>query len=225
MRLFADRGDAGKVLAHAVEGAFASGVHPRPLVLAIPRGGVPVGRDVAYALGAELDLVVPRKIGAEANPEYGIGAVMPDGTLYLNPEAVALAGSNPEYIEAEKAKEMKEASRRLQAYRGDRREPVLKGRLVIVVDDGVATGATMVVALRWVKSQAPKEVAVAVPVGPPSTIKDLREEADLVICPRVVEPFYAIGAFYGSFPQVSDEEVERILQEYWERNAGGAIRW
>lgn len=225
MRLFADRREAGKVLAAAVKQAFAGGVHPRPLVLAIPRGGVPVAQDVASALGAELDLVVPRKIGAKANPEYGIGAVMPDGTLYLNPEAVGLTGSRPEYIDVEKAREMKEASRRLKAYRGDRPEPVLTGRSVIVVDDGVATGATMVVALRWVRSQGAKEVVAAAPVGPPSTVKDLEGEADLVVCPNVSEPFYAIGAFYSSFPQVTDEEVRGILGEYWGHGAGGTTRW
>ena len=223
--MFADRRDAGRALAVVVRMEFTRGIHNEPLVLAIPRGGVPVGRDVAAALGAELDLVVPRKIGAAANPEYGIGAVMPDGTLYLDPAAVAMTGSRPEYIEAEKAREMEEASRRLRAYRAGRPEPVVKGRSVVVVDDGIATGATMTVALRWVRSQRPAEVVAAAPMAPPSTVERLKGEADRVVCPNAVEPFYAIGAFYDDFRPVTDEEVQSILQEYWNRGAGGVKRW
>jgi len=213
---YTDRADAGRVLAAAVrkelEQRLVSG---KPLVLAIPRGGVPIGRDVAAALQADLDIVVPRKLGAEGNPEYAIGAVMYDGTLYLNPEALRITGASAEYIEAEKAREMKEASRRLAAYRGGRREPILSDRVVIVVDDGIATGSTMMVALRWVRSRGARTVVAAAPVAPPSTLEELMHEADRVICPLTTEPFYAIGAFYESFPQVSDEEVEKILQDYW----------
>jgi putative phosphoribosyl transferase len=219
--LYADRGDAGRVLATAVQKELgdepASG---RPLVLAIPRGGVPIGRDVAIALNADLDLVVPRKLGAEGNPEYAIGAVMQDGTLYLSPEALRVTGADAGYVEEEKAKEMKEASRRLAEYRGGRQEPALSGRVVIVVDDGIATGATMVVALRWVRSRGARMVVAAAPVAPPSTIEELSREADLVVCPRSPEPFYAIGAFYENFVQVSDEEVKEMLQEYWSRPLG-----
>jgi putative phosphoribosyl transferase len=217
--LYVDRGDAGKALAAAVrrelDEKLASG---RPLVLAIPRGGVPIGRDVATALDADLDLVVPRKLGAEGNPEYAIGAVMHDGTLYLNPDALRVTGADADYIEAAKAKEMREAARRLEEYRGGRPSPVLSGRVVIVVDDGIATGATMVVALRWVRSRGAGMVVVAAaPVAPPSTIEELKLEADRVICPHAPEPFYAIGAFYETFGQVSDVEVKEILQEYWKR--------
>lgn len=218
--LYVDRGDAGKVLAAAVrrllQGKLASG---RPLVLAIPRGGVPIGRDVAAALDADLDLVVPRKLGAEGNPEYAIGAVMQDGTLYLNPDALRVTGADAAYIEAEKGREMKEAARRQEAYRDGRKEPTLSGRVVIVVDDGIATGATMVAALRWVRSRGASMVVAAAPVAPPSTVAELEHEADLVVCPHTPEPFYAIGAFYETFGQVSDEEVKEILQEYWKRPA------
>lgn len=221
--LFRDRADAGRTLAAAVKlelgGQLASG---KALVLAIPRGGVPIGRDVAAALDADLDLVVPRKLGAEGNPEYAIGAVMSDGTLYLNPEALGITGATPEYIEAEKSREMREAARRLEAYRGGRREPSLSGRVVIVVDDGIATGATMVAALRWVRSRAASMVVAAAPVAPPSTVTELREEADLVVCPHTPKVFYAIGAFYESFGQVSDEEVKEILLEFWKRPAKDA---
>ncbi len=216
--LYLDRGDAGRVLAAAVKKDLGEKlVSRRPLVLAIPRGGVPIGRDVAAALDAELDHVVPRKLGAEGNPEYAIGAVMQDGTLYLNPEALRITGADDEYIEAEKTREMKEAARRLEAYRDGRREPELTGRVVIVVDDGIATGATMIAALRWVRSRGTSMVVAAAPVAPPSTIEELRQEADRVVCPLTPEPFYAIGAFYESFGQVSDEEVEEILSEYWKR--------
>jgi putative phosphoribosyl transferase len=218
--LYADRAEAGKVLAAAVRRELGQMVAPgRPLVLAIPRGGVPIGRDVAAAVDADLDIVVPRKLGAEGNPEYAIGAVMHDGTLYLNQEALQVTGAGPAYVEAEKAREMKEAARRLEAYRDGRREPTLTGRIAIVVDDGVATGATMIVALRWVRSRRARMVVAAAPVAPPSSLKELMDEADLVICPHSPEPFYAIGAFYESFGQVSDEEVVEVLQEYWKRPA------
>ena len=217
---YLDRAEAGKVLAEDVKRGLgrklASG---RPLVLAIPRGGVPIGRDVAAALDADLDLVVPRKLGAEGNPEYAIGAVMQDGTLYLNPEALLATGASQEYIDAEKVREMREAARRLRAYRDGRPEPALTGRVVIVVDDGVATGATMIAALRWVRSRGAGTVVAAAPVAPPSTVRELGREADLVICPLTPEPFYAIGAFYESFEQVSDEEVKEMLRGYWGRPA------
>jgi putative phosphoribosyl transferase len=215
---YVDRAEAGRVFAEAVRRdlgpSLASG---RPLVLAIPRGGVPIGRDVAAALDADFDLVVPRKLGAEGNPEYAIGAVMQDGILYLNPEAIRVTGAGQEYIDAEKGREMREAARRLEAYRDGRPEPTLSGRVVIVVDDGIATGATMIAALRWVRSRGARTVVAAAPVAPPITVEELGREADCVICPLTPEPFYAIGAFYESFEQVSDEEVKEILREFWSR--------
>jgi putative phosphoribosyl transferase len=216
--LYADRREAGIALAAAVRKELGEKLlQERPLVLAIPRGGVPIGRDVAMSINAELDLVVPRKLGAEGNPEYAIGAVMYDGTLYLNPEALRVTGASPRYIEAEKNREMGEGVRRLKTYRGGRPEPAIPGRIVIVVDDGIATGATMIAALRWVRSRGARMVVAAAPVAPPSTVAELRQEADSVICPYTPEPFYAIGAFYENFGQVSDEEVEEILREYWKR--------
>lgn len=220
---YRDREDAGQVLAAAVRQELGeklvSGI---PLVLAIPRGGVPIGCDVASALDSDLDVVVPRKLGAEGNPEYAIGAVMHDGTLYLSTEALRITGASPEYIETEKTREMIEATRRLESYRDGRPEPALSGRVVIVVDDGIATGATMIVALRWVRSRGARMVVAAAPVAPPSIVEELKQEADRVICPHTPEPFYAIGAFYESFGQVSDEEVKEILREYWMRLAKDA---
>jgi putative phosphoribosyl transferase len=222
---YLDRAEAGRVLAEGVKRELGPKLgSSRPLVLAIPRGGVPVGREVAIALDADLDLVVPRKLGAEGNPEYAIGAVMQDGTLYLNPEALRVTGASQAYIDAERDREMKEAARRLEKFRDGRPEPELSGRLVVVVDDGIATGATMISALRWVRSRGARVVVAAAPVAPPSTVEELRGESDRVICPLTPEPFYAIGAFYQGFEQCSDEEVQAILHRYWGRPKGKGSR-
>ena len=212
--IYADRREAGKALGEEVKRAL--GGSDNPLVLAIPRGGVVVGSEVAEAFGSDLDLVIPRKIGAPRNPEFAIGAVI-EGAAYLNQDAVRMTGATDAYIEEQKAVEMKEASRRLQEYRGDRPPPELRGRVVVVVDDGVATGATMIAALRWVRSRGARLVVAAVPVAPPSVFEDLKEHADLVVCPSTPENFDAIGAFYSSFPQVSDEEVKDTLRERWSK--------
>jgi len=211
--IYADRQEAAKTLATAIKMELRGKSLERPLVLAIPRGGVVIGREVANALGGDLDIVVPRKIGAEFQPEFALGAVMHDGTLFLNEDSVRATGASETYIEEEKARQIAEAERRLKAYRGGRPEPAISGRTVIVVDDGVATGATMVVALRWVRSKGPKTLIAATPVAPPSTLAELKAEADIVVCPHAPRPFYAIGAFYGKFDQVTDEEVKEILDE------------
>ena len=208
---YADRTEAGKALAQALMRELSSTSLGRPLVLAIPRGGVVVAKEVAEALDADLDVVVPRKLGAEGNPEYAIGAVMQDGTTYLNPEALRVTGATERYIDSVKKKEMAEASRRLLAYRGRRKEPELSGRVVVVVDDGIATGATMIAALRWARSKGASMLIAAAPVGPPSTVEELKDEADMVVCPMTPEPFYAIGQFYQHFDQVTDKEVEKML--------------
>lgn len=214
--------EAGRVLAAAVRKDLDGTSFPgNTLVLAIPRGGVRIGRLVAAALDGELDIVVPRKLGAPGNPEYALGAVMHDGTLYLNQEALRMTGATPEFIETEKVAEMREANRRLLAFRDAHPQPVVSGRVVVVVDDGIATGATMIAAVRWVKSKGSRKVVVAAPVAPPSTIRELRLEADLVVCPHAPEPFHAIGSFYERFDQVGDDEVEQILREYWSRSPSG----
>jgi putative phosphoribosyl transferase len=214
--LYVDRKDAAKALADSLRLNLGDKLSAeKPLVLAIPRGGVVLGRDVAKMLGADLDLVVPRKIGAQWNPEFALGAVMHDGTLYLSKDAIRDTGASADYIESEKLRQVKEARRRLAAYRGGSREPRISGRDVIVVDDGVATGATMIVALRWVKSRGARVVVAATPVAPPSTLALLAQEADYVVCPHSPEPFHAIGAFYEKFEQVSDEDVMKMLEEFW----------
>lgn len=212
--IYADRREAGKMLGEKVKRAL--GDSDNPLVLAIPRGGIVVGSEVAEALGADLDLVIPRKVGAPQNPEFAIGAVI-EGDTYLNQDAIRVTGATDAYIEKQKAIETKEASRRLQEYRGNRPPPELTGKVVVVVDDGVATGATMIAALRWVKSRGARLLVAAAPVAPPSVFQDLKEYADLVVCPGTPENFDAIGAFYSSFPQVSDEEVKDTLRERWSK--------
>jgi len=218
--IYADRREAGKALAAAVKHSLGD-LAERPIVLAIPRGGVAVGLEVARELGADLDIVVPRKLGAEGNPEFAIGSVMPDGTTYLNPDALQITRTSDVYLQKEKAAEMKESSRRLSEYRGKRRGPEVSGRTVIVVDDGIATGATMIAALRWARSQGAGTVVAAAPVGPKGTVGELKGEADKVVCPNVPEPFYAIGAFYGNFEPVTDEEVVQALEGYWRSGRRG----
>lgn len=214
--LYADRRESGKALAEAIKRELeGKATLARALVLAIPRGGVVLGREVAKALNADLDVVVPRKLGAQFEPEFALGAVMHDGTLYLSEDSLLATGTSPGYLESEKARQTEEAKRRLEAYRGRWREPRMSGRIVIVVDDGVATGATMIVALRWVRSKGARLLVAATPVAPASTLALLRREADYVVCPQTPEPFYAIGGFYERFEQVTDEEVKETLEGFW----------
>jgi predicted phosphoribosyltransferase len=204
--IFADRVEAGERLAKAlVHHAGTSSV-----VLAIPRGGVIVGEVVARALGAPLDVVVPRKIGAPGNPELGIGAVAP-GVRVLDPSAVTLLGVSEAYLEREIAAQEAEIERRQQAYRDGRSAHPVVGKVAIVVDDGVATGGTAVAALRWARVQGAAHVVLAVPVAPPQTIRRLRAEADEVVALETPEPFFAVGEWYRDFEQTSDDEVVAAL--------------
>lgn len=220
---FLDRSDAGRRLARALSDYKKL----RPVILALPRGGVPVAAEVASALEAPLDLILVRKIGAPMDPELAMGAVVDSAEpiVVRNDDVIRLAGVTESEFNAARRKELAEIERRRVRYLAGSARADVAGQVVIVIDDGVATGATMMVALRWVRSKKAREVVAAAPVAPPSTVEELREVADRVICPNIIEPFYAIGAFYGNFSQVSDEEVEEILQEYWNRPAGGPTRW
>jgi putative phosphoribosyl transferase len=208
---FLDRRDAGARLAMALE-RFKE---HKPVILALPRGGVPVAFEVARALEAELDLLLVRKIGAPGHRELAIGAVV-DGKnpqLVLNREIIAHASPPPGYIEAEQKRELAEIERRRQLYRGAEPPPDLKGRTVIVIDDGIATGATMKAALRGVRQNAPRRLVLAVPVAPPDTLQALAAECDEVVCLSAPEWFHAVGSHYVDFAQTTDEEVVSLLAQ------------
>lgn len=208
---FRDRTDAGRQLAAALTGFAASD----PLVLALPRGGVPVGFEVAKALRARLDVLLVRKIGAPGHSEYGIGAVV-DGEnpqLVLNEEAMALVQPSDAYVEAEKRRQLLEIERRRNLYLGSRPAASVLGRTVIVVDDGIATGGTVRVALKALRKDRVAHVVLGVPVAPQDTLDLIKADVDEVICLATPEPFVAVGRYYQDFAQTADAEVIRLLHE------------
>ena len=207
---FADRRDAGLRLAERLLPL----ADEHPVVVALPRGGVPVAREVAMALEAPLEILAVRKLGAPHNPEYGIGAVAEDGTRLIDAEAVAGLGINGGVLDAIIARETAELRRRVAAYRDDRPPLDLQGRTVIVVDDGIATGVTDTAALRALRRQKPRRLILAVPVCPPDSAMRLRGEADDVVCLLVPPQLYGVGQWYRDFSQVSDEDVVSVLGEF-----------
>jgi putative phosphoribosyl transferase len=204
--MFRDRQDAGQQLASLIEERG----YERPVILGIPRGGVPVAAEIAKVLDADLGVVVARKLGAPMQPELAIGAITANGASYINQELVSAIGIDDHYLQAVRAREAAEAQRREQQFDGRNRPDVI-GRPVIIIDDGVATGATAIAAIRSLKGAGATPVVFAVPVGPPHTITQLRHEADEVICLREEYDFWAVGQFYSSFPAVEDDEVKSIL--------------
>jgi predicted phosphoribosyltransferase len=206
--VFRDRDEAGAALAAEVAGR----VSEPATVLAIPRGGVAVALPVAQALRAPLDVVIPRKLGAPGNPELAIGAVAP-GVRVLHERAVRRMRVPPRYIEEEAARQEVEIARRETVYRDGREAAPVAGRTVVVVDDGVATGATAVAALRWARAAGASRVVFAAPVGPPAVRAHLEAEADEVILLREPFGFLAVGEWYREFDQVTDEEVVTMLRE------------
>ena len=207
---FRDRHEAGQLLAKEL--ATLRG-HKDILVLGVPRGGVVVAYEVARALGAPLDVYITRKVGAPQNPELAIGAVASDGTLVLDHDLIERLGVPGTYVQEETARQRQEIKRRMAAYRGSRPAVELKGKTVILVDDGVATGATILASLRAIRTSQPARLILAVPVGPQDTIQALSGEADQVICLYMPDLFWAVGAFYAVFDQTSDAEVIQLLQE------------
>lgn len=204
--LFHDRQDAGRRLAAALK-TLALG--PETLILGLPRGGVVVAAVIAEELRYPLDLIAPRKIGAPNNRELAIGAIAGDQVI-LHHDLIASLGVSSAYIESEIAKEQEEAARRLAVYRKGRPPLSLQGKTVIVVDDGIATGATMLASLRYLKNRARRCIA-AVPVAPPDTLERLRLEGVEILALYAPTPFYAVGQFYSDFPQVADSEVIAAL--------------
>jgi putative phosphoribosyl transferase len=206
-RPFADRREAGRKLAERLLPMAAED----PVVVALPRGGVPVAGEVARALAAPLEILAVRKLGAPHNPEYGIGAIAEDGTRVFDPEALAVLGVDNATLEAIVAREREELRRRVAAYRGKRKPLDLGDRTVIVVDDGVATGVTDTVALRSIRRRGPRRLVLAVPVAPPESVARLRAEADDVVCLVAPPLLYGVGQWYRDFSQVSDREVIAAL--------------
>lgn len=204
---FGDRREAGEFLAARLERYRG----PDTLVLGLPRGGVVVAAEVARRLGAELDVVVARKLGSPISPELAIGAVTADGARVVDDRLMKALGVTERYLEAVSAREQAEARRREGRFRGGRPAPRIAGRTVLVVDDGLATGSTMRAALRAVRRQGPGRLVAAVPVGPPDACAALREEADEVVCLLTPADFDAVGRWYDDFRQVEDEEGVRLL--------------
>ncbi len=210
---FRNRVEAGRSLGKQMDG----GAWTDPLVLALPRGGVPVAEHVAIAISAQLDVIVSRKIGSPFNPEMAIGAVGPDGNVVLDQLLIRRVKVDTEYIENASRLELEEIHRRLSAYRGARPFPRLSGRDVIVVDDGIATGYTVMAAVRSLRGSRPLRLAVATPVCPQDTREWLQQEVDMVVSLTSPEDFAAVGQFYVDFTQVSDAEVVEILSRSWEK--------
>ena len=209
---FIDRTDAGRQLAKALARYKAQ----RPVVLALPRGGVPVAAEVATVLDAPLDLILVRKIGVPFQPELAMGAVV-DGrepVIVRNEDVISLTGLSEQEFNATCDQQLAEIERRRKLYLGNRPHPLIAGRTVIVVDDGIATGATTRAALQAIRMRKPSKLVLAVPVAPTESLKELRGEADEIICLEDYEDFGAIGLFYSDFRQVSDTEVIEILARH-----------
>jgi len=205
---FRDRQDAGGRLAAMLD----SYVGEAPIVLALPRGGVPVGYEVARRLHAHLDVLVVRKVGVPWDRELGVGAVAEGGYVYISPETVAAVGLGKRELATVIDRERAEVQVRVRRYRGGRVRPELRGRTIILVDDGIATGGTVRAALRAIRAARPREVVLAVPVASPDVLESLSREVDRIVCPLVPADLCAIGRWYQNFRQVDDDEVARLLE-------------
>ena len=208
--MFTDRRDAGRMLAVRVAQQYADS---NVVVLGLARGGVPVAREVASAIGAPLDVFVVRKLGVPDHEELAMGAIASGGVIVLNADVVRLAGVAPEEIQRAAVREGRELARREDAYRSGRRPLELKDRTVIVVDDGLATGSSMRAAVQAIRKREPARIVVAVPTAPASTCGELRDVVDDIICFTTPEPFGSVGQAYRSFAQTSDEEVRQLLDD------------
>ncbi|HEX6317147.1 MAG TPA: phosphoribosyltransferase family protein [Gemmatimonadaceae bacterium] len=210
MRVFSDRTDAGQRLGQALQRFHGT----NPLVLAIPRGGVPVAAEIARALDGDLDIIVARKLGSPISAELAMGAVTADGVRYLNQAVIDDLQVTPQEIDAAAARECREAESRERKLRGGRPALPIEGRTVILVDDGLATGSTVIAAARSIRARDPARLIIAVPVGPEETCQAMRAEAGEVICLTIPEYFMAVGLHYRDFAPPTDEDVERILRDW-----------
>jgi predicted phosphoribosyltransferase len=206
--LFRDRADAGR---HLLSKLGAYQARPDVLVLGLPRGGIPVGYEVARGLGAPLDVFVVRKLGVPGQEELAMGAIATGGVRVVNREVVDALHIQPDVLDRAAEAERRELERRERSYRGDRPQPEVEGRTVILVDDGLATGSTMRAAVQALRQQRPARIVVAVPVAAFATCEELRREVEEVVCFATPEPFMAVGRFYDDFAQTTDEEVHDLL--------------
>jgi putative phosphoribosyl transferase len=218
--MFQNRVDAGQKIAERLFGLKSDLIgesgSQNIVILAIPRGGIVIGDIVASELAARLDVVVSRKIGAPNNPELAIGAVMPDGSYFLNQEIVDMLNVSQEYIDIQASIQIKEINRRLISYRGSKEyDNEFEDKITVLVDDGVATGATIHASASWIKNkQLCKKLFIAVPVAPRSILKNLNHVADDVIVLYTPDDFMAVGAFYEDFAQIGDDEVKEIMKRH-----------
>ena len=213
---FRNRRDAGRILASYLA-QYAD--RPDVVILALPRGGVPVGFELAQALRAPLDVIVVRKLGVPGHEELAMGAIASGGVRILNGDVIQMLGIRPETIEGVAEQEQQELARREGAYRGHRGPAAVKGRTVILVDDGLATGSTMRAAVAALRTMHPARIVIAVPTAASETCRELKAEADDVVCAMTPVPFFGVGQWYDDFSQTTDEEVHRLLQD-----AAGAAR-
>jgi putative phosphoribosyl transferase len=212
LRRFRDRAEAGRILAGDVQARLGAGEpDDPPLVLGLPRGGVPVAAPVAEQLGGELDVLTVRKIGAPYHHELAIGAVASGGLIVLNEQVIRHLGITSADVEQRTEIARRELAERERRLRGDRERPSVAGRTVLVVDDGLATGATMRAAVRAVRTAGPRRLVVAVPVGPPDACAEVAELADELVCPLQPASFGAVGEWYADFSATTDDDVLRLL--------------
>lgn len=219
-RIFNDRAEAGRELAIRLKALSLD----RPVVLAIPRGGVATGAALAEELGVELDVVLARKLGSPQQPELAVGAVGEDGSIYHERATQRQVQVSDSWLAEEIKHQLQEIERRKAMFRAIRPAAKLKGRSVIVTDDGVATGSTMLTALQTVRLQEPAELIVAVPVAPPDRLDPLRQHCDRLVCLEAPRNFYAVGQFYRSFDQLSDEQACRLLERCWQKTSQAAVQ-
>lgn len=211
---YRNRKEAGRILASYLE-KYRNDANLL-LILALPRGGVVVAYEVAIMLNAELDVFIVRKLGSPYQPELAMGAIAEGGILLLNDAVVNYLSISKENIENTASRELKELERRKILYRNGREPPHIKGRTVLLIDDGIATGATMKVAIRAVRRKEPAKIVAAIPVGAQSSCLELKEECDEVICVRTPESFMSVGSWYMDFEQTTDDEVREFLQKAYE---------
>ncbi|MDP2688998.1 MAG: phosphoribosyltransferase family protein, partial [Deltaproteobacteria bacterium] len=209
---YTGRLEAGKSLAAELDGY----AEKRPVVVGLPRGGVVVAAEIARALKCEMDIIIAGKLRAPYNPELAIGAVTEDGLIYLNEPVIRSMRIDPEYLEREKKARIKAIQDRLTLYRKIKKKVALRGRTVIIADDGLATGATMISAIQAVRAEGARKIIIAVPGGPQDTVDRIcrMEEVDKVVCPVIPPLFFAVSQLYQFFNQVEDEEVTEILKEF-----------